>query len=226
VPLPPDPREPERLALAARRLGLRHVVITSVTRDDLPDGGASVFAEVIRQLHVQNAGIRVEVLIPDFKGSRQALEVVLAAGPDVLNHNIETVRRLQKVIRPQADYRRSLDVLAHAARWSGPNLPRVKSGLMLGLGETTDEIDETLRDLRGVGCRDLTIGQYLRPSPAHVPVARFVPPDEFEGWKKRALSLGFEGVASGPLVRSSYWADRLFEEVGGSRKGEEGHAGA
>jgi len=227
VPSPPDPREAERVADAVARLHLRHVVVTSVTRDDLPDGGASVFATVIRALHGRNPCLRVEVLIPDFKGSSQALETVLRAEPDVLNHNIETVRRLQRSIRPQADYDRSLGVLAQAAARRTERSFRVKSGLMLGLGETDAEIEETLRDLRAAGCQDLTLGQYLAPSAAHVPVVRFVPPEEFEAWRVRALAMGFEGVASGPLVRSSYWADRLYETAAQSApEGAPRHVGA
>ncbi len=226
VPAPPDASEPIRVAEAAVRLRLRHVVVTSVTRDDLPDGGAGMFAEVIRAIHARDVGIRVEVLVPDFNGSVSALETVLRVGPEVLNHNVETVRRLQRVIRPQADYQRSLGVLAKAARWRGPRPLRVKSGLMLGLGETPDEIDETLRDLRAVGCQDLTIGQYLRPSDRHTPVARFVTPDEFSRWRERALVLGFAAVASGPLVRSSYWADRLYEGAEVSPRKDEKNVGS
>ncbi len=206
---PPDPREPERVARAAEHLRLDYVVVTSVTRDDLSDGGASLFAETIRTVRRRLPRARVEVLIPDFGGDAKALATVLDARPHVLNHNVETVPRLYPRVRPQADYRRSLILLERAAR-SHPRIP-VKSGLMLGLGETASEIEETLRDIHATGCRLLTLGQYLRPSKEHLPVARYVPPEEFEAWKARALEIGFTAVYSGPFVRSSYHAKEMID---------------
>ncbi len=208
IPLQPDdPREPERVVTMARTLSLKYVVVTSVTRDDLADGGAGLFAETIVQLK-RLKNVSVEVLTPDFQGKRHLLEIVLAAGPHVFNHNLETVHRLQAVIRPQADYARSLNVLRIAAAWQ-PQL-MVKSGLMVGLGETDDELMHALADLRSVGCRSLTLGQYLAPSAQHWPVARFVPPEQFAYYRQRALAMGFQAVAAGPLVRSSYQADQLM----------------
>ena len=206
-PFPPDPDEPRRIADLAARFGIRHVVVTSVTRDDLPDGGAGAFAETITRIKAL-PGITVEVLTPDFQGNIHSINTVLSAAPDVFNHNLETVERLQPAIRPQADYRRSLSVL-HTASRAGIR-PRVKSGLMVGLGETDDELMVALADLRSAGCRSLTLGQYLAPSPRHWPVARFVPPERFEHYHRRALGLGFLAVAAGPLVRSSYQADKLM----------------
>jgi lipoyl synthase len=213
-PRPPDPGEPARVAAAAAALALRHVVITSVTRDDLADGGAAAFAATVRAVRASRPPATIEVLVPDFGGDAAALGAVLAAGPDVLNHNLETVRRLQARIRPQADYERSLGVLRAAARWA-PR-PVVKSGLMLGLGETDAELAAALRDLRAAGCDALTLGQSLAASPAHAPVARFVRPAAFARWRQRALGLGFAAVAAGPLVRSSYHAGEL---LGAARDG-------
>lgn len=210
APAPPDPREPDRVAEAARRLGLRHVVVTSVTRDDLPDGGAGHFARTIHALH-EGTPATVEVLIPDFAGRTEDLERVLDAGPEVLNHNVETVPRLYGRVRPEADYRRSLQVLAGAA--ASPGVPVAKSGLMLGLGETPQEVLAVLGDLREAGCTALTMGQYLAPSPAHHPVAEFVPPERFRELEQRARDLGFAAVASGPFVRSSYGAARMAEDL-------------
>lgn len=207
VPAPADPNEPERVTAMVRALGLRHVVVTSVTRDDLEDGGAGLFAETIIQLK-RMAGITVEVLTPDFQGKRRLVETVLKAGPHVFNHNLETVRRIQPDVRPQADYDRSLQVLGIAAAWR-PQLI-VKSGLMVGLGETDDELMAALADLRSANCQSLTLGQYLAPSQSHWPVARFVPPELFEHYRQRALAMGFLAVAAGPLVRSSYQADQLM----------------
>jgi lipoic acid synthetase len=207
-----DPDEPRRVARAAAHLGLRYVVVTSVTRDDLPDGGADLFAAVIRTLHQQIPEVRVEVLIPDFQGAPQALETVLTAGPVVLNHNLETVLRLYPVARPQADYRRSLDLLARS-RQTAPGI-LTKSGLMLGLGETEAEIRTALADLRTAGVHILTLGQYLQPTAAHLPVARYVTPQAFENWRREALAMGFAAVASGPFVRSSYQADALCDAAG------------
>jgi len=208
APLPPDPEEPVRLARAARELNLRHVVITSVTRDDLPDGGAGHFAAVLRAVQSELPGVSTEVLTPDFKGVERDLRTVLDAGPNVFNHNLETVERLQPKLRPQASYACSLKVLESAARL-GEGI-WIKSGLMLGLGETEVEIEQALRDLRAAGCGLLTLGQYLAPTHAHVPVERFIPPTEFAQWERRARELGFKGVASGPLVRSSYRAEQLI----------------
>ena len=205
-PAPPDPGEPARLAEAAAAMGLRHVVVTSVTRDDLPDGGAAHFAAVVREIRARIPGATVEVLIPDFQGEVAAIDLVLAAAPDIFNHNLETVARLQPSVRPQADYGRSLFVLRHAAQAGA----RVKSGLMLGMGETEAELSATLRDLRAAGVSLLTLGQYLAPSAAHHPVARFVPPAEFDEWRAAALALGFASVAAAPHVRSSYHAEELM----------------
>lgn len=205
-PGPLDADEPARVAEATRRLKLRYVVVTSVTRDDLPDGGAQHFADTVRAVTSQ-ADAQVEVLTPDFLGNSQAIDTVLESGPVVYNHNIETVPRLHDAVRPQADYERSLDVLAHVAR-AGASV--AKSGLMVGLGETTDELFAAFDDLAAVGCEMLTIGQYLRPSGAHLPVARFVTPDEFESYKEEALWRGLRWVASAPFVRSSYSAEAAF----------------
>jgi len=207
-PAPPEMDEPQRLAEAAVRLKLKYVVITSVTRDDLADGGAALFAETIRELHRRLPEAGVEVLTPDFNGDDAALRLVLAAKPTVFNHNVETVERLSSSIRTRATYRKSLDVLKRAAD-SGFGVP-VKSGIMLGLGETDDEIRQTLRDMRSSGVSIVTIGQYLQPSAEHWPLARYVHPDEFAAYGEFARSLGFTGVASAPLVRSSYRAGELI----------------
>ncbi len=212
LPQPPDPDEPERVAEAARALGLRYVVVTSVTRDDLPDGGAEHFRRTVLALK-DKAGTLVEVLTPDFGGVRKHVETVLSAGPAVFNHNLETVRRLYPVVRPQAGYRRSLDLLRWARETSSDL--QTKSGLMVGLGETGAELSEALGDLRGVGCDVVTIGQYLQPGKTRLPVARFVPPAEFEAYKREALALGFRAVASGPFVRSSYHAESLAKSRSG-----------
>jgi lipoyl synthase len=206
-PGPLDPGEPERVAHAIAELGLRFAVVTAVARDDLDDGGAEHFARTIAAVRARAPGCQVEVLIPDFKGSRAALETVLAASPDVLNHNLETVERLQRPVRKAGRYDRSLTLLADAARLR-PDIP-TKTGLMLGLGETAEEIRTTLRDIHAHGCRLLTIGQYLPPSPKHLPVARWVTPEEFDAWADEARASGFREVFSGPLVRSSYRAEKL-----------------
>ena len=207
APGPPDAKEPERIARAVRQMGLTHAVVTSVTRDDLPDGGAGQFAGTIRQIRNQCPGVSVEVLVPDFGGAIPALDKVCAARPDVFNHNIETVPRLYPRIRPGAEYRRSIGVLSYAA---GKGLT-VKSGLMLGLGETEKEIRKTLMDLKYAGCMCLTMGQYLAPSKNHAPVVRYIPPEEFVLWGDTARSMGFASVASGPLVRSSYRAEEMMD---------------
>ena len=188
---------------------MRYVVITSVTRDDLPDGGAGFFAETIHEIRNRIPQVLIEVLIPDFQGNRDALEEVMKAPPDVLNHNVETVPRLYPFVRPEAVYERSLQVLAHAKGYD-PVIP-TKSGLMLGLGETSEEVEKTLQDLLDTRCTMLTLGQYLQPSKEHLPVERFVPPEEFDRWKEIALEKGFSEVASGPFVRSSYHARELYE---------------
>ena len=204
-PLPLDREEPARLAETVRRLGLGHCVITSVTREDLPDGGASVFAECIKRVHDALPDCAVEVLIPDFRGDDGALHTVLDAGPDVLNHNIETVRPIFHRVRPKGDYDRSLRLLRHAGE-AAPQTP-TKSGIMVGLGETEEDLRNTMADLRDVGCRLLTIGQYLRPSKLHWKVERFYAPPEFEALAALGRAMGFNHVAAGPLVRSSYHAD-------------------
>lgn len=197
-----DLDEPFRVAEAIRLMGIKHAVITSVNRDELPDGGAAIFAETIRQARLVNPSISVEVLIPDFRGVRWALEIVVAARPDILNHNIETVPRLYQRVRPQAKYERSLEVLRLAKEGGMVT----KSGLMLGLGEGIDEVLAVMEDLRRVGCEILTLGQYLQPTKEHLPVDRYVHPDEFRRLKGKGLMLGFRHVESGPLVRSSYHA--------------------
>ncbi len=210
-PTPPEPDEPERLAEAVKELGLRHAVITSVTRDDLEDGGAKQFAAVVLALRERCPGVKVELLVPDFGGSAEALAVVLEARPDILAHNIETVLRLYPSVRRGADYGRSLTLLRRAKE-AAPGLI-TKSGVMLGLGERTYEVEAVLRELAEARCDMLTLGQYLAPSLRHAPVARYVEPGEFEGWRRLAQDLGFKSVASGPLVRSSYKAPVFFGEL-------------
>lgn len=209
APMPLDPEEPEKLARAVESMGLAHVVVTSVDRDDLPDFGAGAFASTIRAIRAKRPACRIEVLIPDFQGHEIPLWTVLEAGPDVLNHNTETVPRLYRMARPGGKYERALELLARARR-TAPAIP-TKTGLMVGLGETFDEVVGVLRDLRGVDCQILTIGQYLRPSVAHLPVDRYWTPDEFRQLKRIALELGFGHVESGPLVRSSYHAHEQAE---------------
>jgi len=201
-----DAAEPLKVARAASRLGLRHAVVTSVTRDDLPDGGASIFAATIRAVRRLSPGTSVEVLIPDFRGSHDALATVMAARPDVLNHNIETVPRLYRGVRPKAVYGRSLGLLARAGEMDGD--VTTKSGLMVGLGEEHEELLAAMADLVAAGCRVLTIGQYLQPTPRHRPVARYYHPDEFAELAREGRRLGFRHVEAGPLVRSSYHAER------------------
>lgn len=199
-----DPQEPAKLAHAVDLLELSYVVVTSVDRDDLPDFGAGVFAASIRDIKARRPGCRVEVLIPDFQGQETPLRTVLDASPDILNHNIETVPRLYRAARPGGRYTRALELLERARAYR-PDVP-TKTGLMVGLGESTDEVVDVLRDLRRVDCQILTIGQYLRPSPAHLPMSRYYEPQEFDTLKRTALDLGFGHVESGPLVRSSYHA--------------------
>ena len=208
---PPDPAEPARVAEAAQCLGLRYVVITSVTRDDLADGGAGFFAETIKEVRSKLSDALIEVLIPDFQGDGEALRTVVAAGPDVLNHNLETVPRLYSPVRPGAIYVRSLELLRRAKTYN-PVLP-TKSGLMLGLGESAEEIRGTLQDLREAGCSMITLGQYLQPSKEHFAVQRYVSPQEFDHWREVAMAMGFTRVASGPFVRSSYHAKELYDTV-------------
>jgi lipoic acid synthetase len=211
-PEPPDAGEPQRLARTAQRMGLRYVVITSVDRDDLKDGGALHFVDCINALRATVPGVRVEILTPDFRGREaRALDILGLALPDVFNHNLETVPRLYRAVRPGADYAGSLQLLAAFAR-RYPQVP-TKAGLMLGLGETDDEVLLALADLRDHGCRIVTLGQYLAPSPAHLPVARYVSPDEFDRLAGKARQLGFDEVVAGPLVRSSYHADRAASSV-------------
>lgn len=190
---------------------LRYAVVTSVTRDDLPDGGAFIFAETIRKIRDKRPETRVEVLIPDFRGDQGSLKTVLEARPDVLNHNVETVPRLYASVRPGAEYQRSIDLLKSAHEMDA-SIP-TKSGLMLGLGEGPEEVQQVLSDLVEAGCRILTLGQYLQPSAEHLPVERFVTPEEFEGWRKKALETGFREVASGPFVRSSYHAHEAYQAL-------------
>jgi lipoic acid synthetase len=213
-PSAPDADEPRRVAIAAKEMNLRYVVVTSVTRDDLPDGGAGQFARTIRELRSELPEAGIEVLTPDFGGDREALEQVLSAGPDVFNHNVETVPRLYHTVRPQADYARSIGVLRFAKE-TRPKV-RTKSGLMLGLGETRGEVLGVLRDLREAGCELLTIGQYLRPAKGNLPVVEYVEPSVFDGLREDALAMGFTFVASGPFVRSSMNAEEMYTE--GQRK--------
>ena len=207
-PLAIDHEEPRRVAEAIQALGLRHAVITSVNRDELNDGGAAVFAETIRQTRQLSPDCTIEVLIPDFEGNETALAMVCAEKPEILNHNIETIRRLFPSIRPQGKYQRSIELLGKAKQRG----MRTKSGLILGMGETMDEAREVMRDLRSVGCDIMTIGQYLQPTRQHLPVARFYDPGEFAILKKEGMTLGFTHVESGPLVRSSYHAEQQTRE--------------
>lgn len=208
---PPDPKEPRRVAEAVQEMGLRYVVITSVTRDDLPDFGSEHFARTIREIHLRTCEVKVELLVPDFQGSDQALKTVLQAQPDVLNHNLETIPRLYPNVRPGAYYHRSLQLISRV-RDLAPNIP-TKSGLMVGLGESSEELRQVFRDLLEVNCQILTLGQYLQPTRKHFPVERFIPPEEFEEWRQIALKMGFSEVASEPFVRSSYHANELYDAV-------------
>lgn len=203
--------EPQRVALAVKKMGLKHAVITSVQRDDQPDGGASIFAATVRRVRAMNPGCNVELLIPDFKGNEAALRTVLAEKPDILNHNIETVPRLFKAARPGGRFMRSIELLRRS-RVIAPDVP-TKSGMMVGLGETMDEIKETLRQLRDVDVDIVTIGQYLQPTKNHMPLDRYVHPDEFAELKAYALEIGFKHCESGPLVRSSYHAHEQAQRI-------------
>ena len=210
-PMPPDPDEPENVAAAAKKLGLRHVVLTCPTRDDLPDGGAEQFARTVGAIRAACPGTTVETLISDMKMNTDALDVVIAAHPEVLNHNVETVEELQKAVRPQADYRRSLDVLRYCKEKDPTML--TKTGFMVGLGETEEQIDRLMDDVLAVGCDILTIGQYLQPSKEHYSLARYATPEDFARYKDMALKKGFRYVASAPLARSSYRAWEALEGV-------------
>ncbi|HUL48640.1 MAG TPA: lipoyl synthase [Gemmatimonadales bacterium] len=213
TPLPVDHAEPARVAEAVRRLQLKHVVITSVDRDDLADGGAAVFAASIREIRTRVPGTSIEVLIPDFKGNRESLETVVRASPNILNHNLESVDRLYRLARPGGRYRRALELLGRAKDWAPALL--TKSGIMCGLGEEWDELLDAMRDLRAQDVDILTLGQYLRPSARHIPIARYYTPEEFAELKRLGLAMGFRHVEAGPLVRSSYHAWEQVERATG-----------
>ncbi len=208
-PLPPDRDEPQQVAQSVRLMQLRHVVVTSVDRDDLPDGGAAHWAATVRAIRSGSPNATIELLIPDLDGRPELLDTVLASGPDIVGHNIETVERLTPVVRSRAKYRTSLSTLAYLAGRGAVT----KSGLMLGLGESDDEVLQTLKDLREAGVRIVTLGQYLRPTLEHYPVAEYVSPERFDDWRRTALELGFDFCASAPMVRSSYLADRAMDAV-------------
>ena len=208
TPSPVDTDEPRRVALAVRELGLQHVVLTSVTRDDLTDGGAGHFVETITAIRKDNLAITIEVLIPDLQGNWEALQKIIAARPEIINHNLETVPRLYPAVRAMADYQRSLELLRQVKERTPEMLS--KSGIMVGLGETETEVLQVCQDLRQVDCDLLTIGQYLAPSREHHPVVEYLPPEIFEQYRTQALKLGFKHVAAGPLVRSSYHAGKVF----------------
>jgi lipoic acid synthetase len=208
-PAAPDPEEPRHVAELSRRLGLRFVVVTSVARDDLADGGAAHFAATVQAIHDQSPGVQVEVLVPDFKASPESIRTVVESRPTVFNHNLETVERLSRQVRVQARYHRSLEVLRIA---KGLGQPTTKTGIMLGLGEREDEVRTLMRDARAVDCDILTMGQYLQPTKAHLPVAEFVHPDRFKAYEESAYAMGFKAVYAGPLVRSSYHAELVARE--------------
>ena len=213
IPLPLDPDEPARVAKAACELGLKYIVITSVTRDDLEDRGASHFAKTVSEIrNLLPKETKIELLTPDFQGSADALKIVINSEPDVLNHNIETVPSLYPKVRPEAIYQRSLELINRASKYKvsvKSDIIPVKSGIMVGLGETKEELKETIKDLYQHGCRILTIGQYLQPSAKHLPVVQYYTPEKFDELKSFAESIGFKSVASAPFVRSSYQAERL-----------------
>jgi lipoic acid synthetase len=204
IPNKLDLTEPRRVADSVKELGLKHVVITSVNRDELEDGGASIFSEVIRLINEEMPDTTVEILIPDFRGSEKAFNIIMKNPPDILNHNLETVPRLYHVVRPQAKYERSLELI----KWFKQKYLRTKSGIMVGIGEKTDEVLDLMQDLVSNGCDILTIGQYLQPTKMHLPVDRFVSPEEFNMYKEEGMKMGFKIVESSPLVRSSYHADK------------------
>ncbi len=210
-PSPVDPREPDRIVEAVSRLKLRHVVITSVTRDDLPDGGSRQFVRVIEKLRSYDPDLKIEILTPDFQQDSRALDRIIAARPDIFNHNIETVPRLYSRVRPEACYQGSLKVLERVAR--NPANIITKSGLMLGLGENRKEVIEVFRDLQKINCDMLTIGQYLQPARSNLPVQEYIKPETFQQYKEKALEIGFKAVASGPHVRSSYLAEEISQEI-------------
>ncbi|MGB9766361.1 MAG: lipoyl synthase [Sulfurihydrogenibium sp.] len=210
-PNPLDPNEPENIATAVKKLGLKHVVITSVDRDDLPDGGASHFAEVIKKVRELNPNTTVEVLIPDFKGNLDALKIVVEANPDVINHNIETVKELYRKVRPQGNYERSLNIIKAVKKLNGNIV--TKSGFMVGLGETKEQIVQLLIDLKESDCEVVTIGQYLQPSKNHLPVEKYYTEEEFKEFESIGYRIGFKEVFSGILVRSSFHAGEVFEKV-------------
>lgn len=213
-PMELDPEEPMHVAEAVKHLGLAHAVITSVNRDDLPDGGAQHWAETILAVRKLSPNCKIEVLIPDFQGNEDALNTVLAARPEVLNHNTETIARLYRRVRPDAKYQQTLELLERAARFRNTQFPQMKtkSGIMAGLGETFEEVVELMKDLRSVSCDIMTIGQYLQPYERRLPVERYVTPEEFAEWKKIGLEMGFKHVESSPLTRSSYHARQQTEE--------------
>ena len=209
IPLAPDPAEPEKVAESVRLMGLRHAVVTSVTRDDLPDGGARHWAAVVEAVRRENPDATIELLIPDLDAREDLIEVVLASKPDIVGHNIETVERLTPQVRARAKYRTSLSTLEKISATGAVS----KSGLMVGLGESDDEVLQTLRDLRDAGVEIVTLGQYLRPSLEHYPVAAYITPEKFEWYRTQALEMGFSYCASAPMVRSSYLADAALESV-------------
>jgi len=212
APQPPDPSEPLKVSEAVKRLGLDYAVITSVTRDDLPDGGANQFVKTIGAIRLFSPTVKIEVLVPDFGGEIRSIEAVLDAGPDVFGHNIETVRRLYPIARPEADYARSLELLKFVKALAPRQV--TKAGIMLGLGEAEEEVIDTFKDIRRTGCDILTIGQYLRPRAGNLPVRKFYAPEEFERYRRIGeKELGFRYAASGPFVRSSYQAEEIFEEI-------------
>lgn len=206
-PEPVDPEEPLRVALAIQQMGVRHAVITSVNRDELPDQGSSIWAKTIEEVRRLNPKVSIEVLIPDFKGDFECLQKVLDAKPNILNHNVETVPRLYRVVRPQAKYQRSLDVLDYSKKQGFIT----KTGIMVGLGETLEEVIDVMNDLRIIKVDILTIGQYLQPTPNHLPIERFVTPEEFKEIKLRGIQMGFRHIEAGPLVRSSYHAEKHLQ---------------
>jgi lipoic acid synthetase len=213
-PQPVDDEEHERIGLAVKKLGLKYVVITSVTRDDLVDGGAEQFAKVVREVRKLTPAVTVELLVPDFQGRIELLETIMEVHPDVIGHNLETVPRLYLCVRPEAVYERSIKLLMHAK--SGTHSILTKSGLMLGLGETKSEVEEVMHGLRSVGCDILTLGQYLQPSEGHFPVVEYISPEQFREYRMIASDCGFKAVASNPLVRSSYNAEKIFRKARGN----------
>ncbi len=210
-PQPVDDEEPERISLAVRKLGLKYVVITSVTRDDLADGGAEQFAKVVREVRKLTPAVAIELLVPDFQGGGELLKIVLGVHPDVIGHNLETVPRLYPYVRPEAVYERSIKLLMHVKLGNSSIL--TKSGLMLGLGETKSEVEEVMCGLHSVSCDILTLGQYLQPSEEHLPVVEYISPEQFQQYRMIASNYGFKAVASSPLVRSSYNAEEIFNEL-------------